>query len=165
MSAESQGYQSERYSLIPRVLIFSEHADKLLLIKGSPQKKIWPNLYNGIGGHVERGENVLAAAKREFLEETGLKLINPHLSAIITIDTKLSPGIGLFVFKGDTQTGNLKPSSEGALEWVAIDKLHALPLVEDLKILLPKILNWRFSDPILFGQYHYDQRGHLTVNL
>jgi 8-oxo-dGTP diphosphatase len=68
MPKSEQGVNQGRFSVIPRTLIFITHGDKILLIKGSPFKRLWANQYNGIGGHIEKGEDVLSAARRELRE-------------------------------------------------------------------------------------------------
>ena len=72
MPKSDQGITKDRYMLIPRTAIFIRRADEYLLIKGAPTKRLWAGKYNGIGGHVERGENILFSAQRKWLEETGL---------------------------------------------------------------------------------------------
>ena len=48
-----------RYHVIPRTLIFVTSrnpltgAGEVLLLKGAPDKRLWANRYNGLGGHVE----------------------------------------------------------------------------------------------------------------
>ena len=71
MPQSDQGATNDRYAVIPRVAIFLRREDSFLLLKGAPTKRLWANKYNGLGGHVERGEDALFAAKRELLEETG----------------------------------------------------------------------------------------------
>ncbi|MDP3183744.1 MAG: NUDIX domain-containing protein, partial [Anaerolineales bacterium] len=66
MPASEQGVSRDRYMLIPRTLIFLRRGDSVLLIKGAPHKRLWANKYNGVGGHLERGEDVLSAARREL---------------------------------------------------------------------------------------------------
>jgi len=163
MASNDQKVDSNRYQLIPRVLIFATREEKLLLLKGSPQKKLWANLYNGIGGHVEPGESIITAAKREFREETGLDLFRTKLSVVITIDTGQSPGIALFVLIGNAGSGNPTPSKEGSLEWVNPNNINLLPTVDDLKVLIPKILNQHAEHITIFAQYKYDQSGNLHI--
>src|SRR5262245_25900618 len=92
-----------RYTLIPRVLCFITHGVDVLLIKGAPTKRLWAGKYNGLGGHVERGESVHAAARREILEEAGLEPAGLRLRGVVSIDTGQAPGIGIFVFTGRSQ--------------------------------------------------------------
>ncbi|MDH5607704.1 MAG: NUDIX domain-containing protein [Anaerolineae bacterium] len=163
MPKEEQGVFPDRYQLIPRVLVFATRGDALLLIKGSPNKRLWANLYNGIGGHVERGEDILSAAHREFREETGLELIDPWLAAIITIDTQKPVGIGMYVFRGEVPHGDPKASNEGNLEWIYPKQLDNIPLVEDLPVLIPKIMSHQQFSPSLFAQYSYNQSEQLII--
>lgn len=162
MPVSDQGVFKERYQLIPRVLIFVTSGESVLLLKGAPTKRLWANLYNGVGGHIEKGEGILSAAHREFLEETGLPLLNPWLCAIVTIDTGENVGIGMYVFRGETQ-GIPRPSIEGQLEWIPIDQLSSLPLVEDLPELLPKILNLNENNVPIFAHYCYDSNQTLKI--
>lgn len=47
----------ERYLVVPRTLVFLfDEQDRVLLLKGAENKIRWAGLYNGIGGHVERGK-------------------------------------------------------------------------------------------------------------
>lgn len=163
MPVSDQGVFKDRYTLIPRALVFATRGESVLLIKGSPTKRIWPNLYNGIGGHIEQGESPIDGAYREFFEETGLTLTTPWLAALITINTGTNPGIGMYVFRGAVSSGEPRESREGTLEWVTQSALESLPLVEDLPILLPKVLELSQGDPPLFGHYSYDQDQKLVI--
>jgi 8-oxo-dGTP diphosphatase len=163
MPVSDQGINLEKYMLIPRTLIFLRRADSILLIKGAPSKRLWAGLYNGIGGHIEPGEDVLSAAYRELDEETQLKPESLWLCATVTIDTGQNPGIVLFVFMGECAQGEPVPSAEGSLEWVPLDRLNELPLVEDLPALLGKILGMRNGQPAVAAHYAYDEHGKMLV--
>lgn len=145
------------------MLVFLTQEDQLLLIKRAADRPLFPGKYNGLGGHVERGESVLEAAQREVLEESGLFISDLWLCAVVAIDIGENPGIQMHVFRGDAPLGELKPSIEGALEWVDFAKVQNLDLVEDIPTLLPKVLAMQPSDAPLWGFYQYDADGELSM--
>ena len=163
MPAKEQLVNEERYKLIPRTLIFINNENLLLLIKGSGNKKLWPNKYNGIGGHVEQGENILDAARRELQEETGLISDDLWLCGIVTVDTGENTGIGIYVFRGESINREIKPSNEGTSEWIKDNEYLKLPLVEDLYKLLPKTMAMRKSSTPFFAHSVYDMNGNLLI--
>jgi 8-oxo-dGTP diphosphatase len=163
MPITDQGINQERYMLIPRTLIFLTRGDKILLIKGASTKRLWANLYNGIGGHIEPGEDVQSAARRELTEETHLTPDDLWLCATVTIDTGQNPGIVLFVLRGECSHGEPTSSDEGYLEWVPKVQLTTLPLVEDLPVLLEHILAIRKEQPPLAVHYSYDESGKMII--
>ena len=163
MPLSDQVVSEDRYVLIPRVLVFIISGDKVLLIKGSPEKKLWAGLYNGLGGHVECGENFLSAASRELEEESGLTNIHLHLCGTITIDLSLVKGVVIFIFQGEYNNGDLLDSAEGKLEWVHFNSVENLQVVEDLKTILPIVRKWKPGLPPFFANYHYDQEDRLVI--
>ena len=163
MPSSEQGVFKDRYAVIPRALIFITRGDKVLLLKGAPTKRVWPNKYNGVGGHIERDEDILSAARREVQEETGLTCDNLWLCAVVNIDTGQDLGISMHVFRGENAEGDIKDSIEGALEWVGKDAALDLDLVEDIPTLLPKVLAVESGDAPLWAHYSYDEKDQLVI--
>jgi 8-oxo-dGTP diphosphatase len=166
MGQADQGIEAsrQRYQAVPRVLVFLRHGSDVLLLKGAPDKRIWANLYNGVGGHVEAGEDVLTAARREAQEETGIEAADLRLVAVANIAAgNPQVGILLFVFTGWSPTRQTISSIEGSLHWVPAAEAPGLPLVEDLGWLLPRILALPSGAPPLFLHYSYDDQDRLVI--
>ncbi len=153
-----------RYLVIPRVLCFLTHGDDVLLLRGAPDKRIWANRYNGVGGHVERGEDVYSAARREIAEETALHIDELHLCGVVNIAPD-ADGVGvlMFVFAARAPSRAVQPSPEGTLAWFHPDQLDELDLVEDLPLLLPRVLAHSPASPPFFAHTTYDDNDRLIL--
>lgn len=179
MPVSDQGLQHKRYQVVPRTLIFLQRGDQVLLLRGAPHKRLWANRYNGLGGHLERGEDILSAARRELREEAGVEASDLRLSGILIVDAEPDTGVAVFILTGELPQGEPRPSPEGdpsgvpeegpsgtpegELEWLPVAGLAELPLVEDLHILLPRALAQRPGDPPFFARSFYDEQGQLQV--
>jgi 8-oxo-dGTP diphosphatase len=152
------------YTVVPRTLCFIIDAGCVLLLRGASDKALWPNLYNGVGGHVEPREDVFTAALREVQEETGILVDRLQLRGVINIPSAVEGvGVMLFVFTASASSRDAQPSREGAVEWVAIDEVHQIDLVEDLPVLLPVVLSMDEGDAPFFAYYEYDEHHQLLI--
>ena len=167
MTKTDQGAEksADRYKAVPRTLCFITRGEQVLLLRGATTKRIWPNKYNGVGGHVEADEDIYTSALREMKEETGLDVTDVQLRGIINIDVGQKTGIMVFVFTARALGPEFTPSPEGTLEWVRQDRIETLDLVQDLPELLPRVLAMRTGDPPFFARYHYDQHDQLVMTM
>jgi 8-oxo-dGTP diphosphatase len=161
MPVSDQGISHDRYMIIPRTAVFLRRGDSYLLLKGAATKKRWAGKYNGLGGHVERGEDVLASAQRELLEESGLEA-DMWLCGTVMVDAG-DTGVCMYVFTGSPLSGDLHASREGMPEWVAYEQVPALPVVEDLPVLLARIHNMQRGNSPFSARSAYDAYGRLVM--
>ncbi len=98
--------------------------------------------YNGLGGKLDAGEDVVAGVRREVREEAELECEGIFLRGTISW-----PGFGKqgedwfgFIFRVDRWTGvPQKENEEGSLEWVDVDRILDLPLWEGDRYFLPLV--------------------------
>jgi 8-oxo-dGTP diphosphatase len=98
--------------------------------------------YNGLGGKLEPGEDVVACIRREVREEAGIECDKVTLRGTISW-----PGFGNqgedwfgFIFRVDQFHGTpVAENPEGTLEWVDVDRVLELPLWEGDRFFLPLV--------------------------
>ena len=103
--------------------------------------------YNGLGGKIERDEDVVAGMRREILEEAGIECTAMRLRGTISW-----PGFGRqgedwlgFVFVITAYSGTpFERNPEGSLEWIEVDRILELPLWEGDRQFLPLVFD---ADP------------------
>lgn len=165
MGAHGQGADAThgRWLTIPRTLSFVRNGDDVLLMKRGAHKRVFPNLYNGLGGHIERDEDVLTSARREIFEESGLHVRDLRLRAIHTIDAGEAAGIVLFVFTAWADSRAVIDGDEGTLHWIALTGLDSLALVEDVQVILARVLALEDHAPPLFAHVRYDDADQMVM--
>jgi 8-oxo-dGTP diphosphatase len=159
--ASEQGIERDQYTLVPRTIVFVRRGSSYLLIRGSGSKKRWAGKYNGIGGHITRGEDVLTSARRELLEETSLD-VDLWLCGLVVVDAG-EVGVGLFVLCGEADEATPRPSVEGTPDWIPMKRMSSIPAVEDLLPLLTRIDRMHRGDPPFSARSAYDEKGCLRL--
>lgn len=128
------GHRTENAELT--VLCLIQDGNKILL--QNRVKEDWKG-YTFPRGHVEAGESFVDAVVREMKEETGLTVTNPKLVGIKQFPITDGRYIVL-LFKATEFTGNVTSSDEGNMEWIDIDELPNVNVVEDFHDLM-KVMN------------------------
>ena len=148
------------------VFLLSPDEKEVLLIHRSKDKDFLPDYWAGLGGKMDSKdiETPLKAAFREIEEESSYKpkeIENFKIKGVITIHDRIGKWI-VFEFVGKVKSKhfqNKKEVDEGTLEWIALDKLSELKLIQDLKGgVLERIL---FTDKFLRMRSIFDKDDNL----
>ena len=152
------------YTPILATLGFVLSADRrrvLLVHRNARADDLHLGKYNGLGGKMEPGEDVLSCMCREIREEAGIECTRMELRGTLNW-----PGFGkngedwlgfLFLiheFDGTPHTAN----NEGDLEWIDIERLPQLPMWDGDRLFLPLIFD---QDPRPFHGVMPYRDGHM----
>lgn len=133
------------YDVSPLTMIFLVDGDRILTLRRAADKNIFPNKLSGFGGKVEPGEDLVASARREFREETGLDVEELYLRGTFTriLDTRYINQLFIFVAHGFA--GQLRQvDREGTAQWMTIDALVQSPdIVEHIPRYLRQVISGR----------------------
>lgn len=120
------------------VFLLNKDLTKIVLLQRSPAASFAPNRWTGIGGHVEKGEDIQAGALRELQEETGItqnevKNFRP-IANLVYEDGPYQPGgYQISYFDGIYSRENLPESNAGDISWKDLDSLDKLDIIDDTK--------------------------------
>jgi len=122
-----------------RTLCFVFHGKRLLLIlRDRPPD---PDVWNAIGGKIDRGEDPLDAARRELWEEARIRPALDFRGVATVIVRSTGEHWAIFLFSARVDDPAVVPSSEGPLRWATPDEIETLPVLPDIPLLLPHIRN------------------------
>jgi 8-oxo-dGTP diphosphatase len=121
--------------------------------------------YNGLGGKLEPGEDVISGLYREIQEEAGITCESVELAGTISW-----PGFGKngedwfgFIFRIMQYSGSPHGSNpEGSLEWIEIKRISSLPLWEGDGFFLPFIFD--LTSPQFHGVMPYHNGRPISWN-
>ncbi|MDR2931735.1 MAG: NUDIX domain-containing protein [Oscillospiraceae bacterium] len=109
------------------VVAFLKHEGQYLLIKRSPDKKHFPNVWDGVGGGVEKDEFQTPdkAILREIYEETGLKRNDVSGLTLRYVHVKRIDDFLCYhyVYFGEASKNDVWQTDEGVLYWVSEKEL------------------------------------------
>lgn len=148
------GHRTENAELT--VLCLIQDGNRVLL--QNRVKNDWKG-YTLPGGHVEAGESFVDAVVREMKEETGLSIKNPRIVGIKHFPMENGRYIVL-LFKATEFEGTVVSSEEGEMEWISLNDLSAINVVEDFHDLM-KVMN----DPDLNEFQYTIENGEWIVHL
>ena len=129
--------------------VFSPDGARVLLIhRNARPDDTHYGKYNGLGGKLDRGEDVVAGLRREVREEAGIECEELHLAGTVSW-----PGFGKrgedwfgFIFRVTRFSGTPLPANpEGTLEWVEVARVASLPLWEGDRHFLPLVFDSKRS--------------------
>lgn len=123
--------------------VFSPDGSRVLMIhRNARPDDAHFGKFNGLGGKLEPGEDIVAGMEREVREEAGIDCEELCLAGTISW-----PGFGKhgedwfgFIFRVDRFRGEpCTTNPEGSLEWIAVDRVLSLPLWEGDRHFLPLV--------------------------
>ncbi|MFB9068958.1 NUDIX hydrolase [Pseudofulvimonas gallinarii] len=121
-----------------------DHQQVLMIHRNARQDDQHLGKYNGLGGKLDAGEDIMAGMVREIREEAGIECTAMNLRGTLNW-----PGFGkngedwmgfiflITAFEGTAHAGN----HEGTLEWVPRDRLMTLPMWEGDRHFLPLVFD------------------------
>jgi 8-oxo-dGTP pyrophosphatase MutT (NUDIX family) len=133
--------------------------DKLLLKKAT--RGISIGKWNAPGGKIERGESPEECAKREVLEETGLRVseLFDHGTLSFVMDGGKNYYMDAQVFSTRKAEGRARSSPEGPVRWYPLNRLPHDEMWEDDLYWLPLMLRGVRFD----AKFVYDKANrHVT---
>jgi 8-oxo-dGTP diphosphatase len=144
-------------------VVFLRRGGEVLLLRHPAEADRFAGRWDGIGGHVEAGEDILAAARRELSEEAGVEPEDLELRGVIHETGLAGADYVVFLFVAELASGDVRSPEDLELAWHPEESLESLPLVEDLHHWLRPILDARA--PLFLTERYDGADGLLSIHL
>ncbi|WCT72261.1 8-oxo-dGTP diphosphatase MutT [Sphingomonas naphthae] len=116
-------------ALLPVVAVALVDRDGRVLLQQRPEGKAMAGLWEFPGGKIDPGETPEAALVRELREELGIDVAEACLApATFASATLGEKHLLLLLYVCRKWTGQPAPLEGGALRWVRVVEMHALPM-------------------------------------
>ena len=133
------------------------------MLRRHADKRIMPNIWMAPGGHREFNEGLFECAKREVLEETGLRIKNIRVKAHGNAYLKdIDQEFHFHMLVADYAGGRLKGNKDdGEFVWLFPEEIFKLDnLLPELKEVLPHILSE--DQKVISYKAVYDYGNHMS---
>jgi 8-oxo-dGTP pyrophosphatase MutT (NUDIX family) len=126
--------------------------DNKILLQKKTKELFGGGKWNGPGGKAKEKETPLECAKRELLEEIGVKAIDLEKSGVITFFKGDELFTTCHVFKIKKFNGEPKESREGIVEWFEFEDLPFNNMWPDDKFWMPILISGKKFE----GTFYFD---------
>ena len=109
---------------------------RVLLVHRSPTARFWPEVWDLFGGHVNEGESLEEALRREAREELGIEVLASRWLGRIHDPVEPSVVHVYAVTSWDGEPVNAAPYEHTEISWFAADELPESEAVEAYRALV-----------------------------
>lgn len=131
------------------------HGDCMLLMHRSAERQFLPNIWSGVGGHIEPLEfaDLGAACRREIEEETGLgdHDVEGLILRYVLLRQRRDELRQQFIYFGTALTRETRATAEGVLHWIPFSDVLHHPMSESNRLMLTHYFAERPQDTAMVG--------------
>jgi 8-oxo-dGTP diphosphatase len=139
-------------TLAPFTIVVLRCGERYLLLHRAASKRLSPNQWTGVGGHVEGDElaDLRASVLRELAEEAGVQADQVErltLRRVLMVTGPGGPITVLLYYTGVLAAPILVDCAEGTLHWVPEVEMAGLDLIGSTRLVMPALLADERRDP------------------